>query len=87
MLFRNSLRLVFSRKANDLITIGFLSNGKDLYAANLPDGAAQFQESLHEIRAHVGAFNSITWRFGGELVETDALVKHYLSEFIRNSAS
>jgi hypothetical protein len=39
-----------------------------------------------EIRAHVGPFNKVTWQFAGELVDIDALVKFYLSEFIRNSA-
>lgn len=86
MLFRNSLRLIFSRKANDLISIGFLSSGKDLFAARLSDSDTHGAPHAHEIRAHIGPFNNITWRFAGEIVEIDSLVRHYLSEFIKQSA-
>lgn len=86
MLFRNSLRLIFARKAHDLITIGFLSNGKDLFSARLSQDEDHGAPTLHEVRAHVGPFNKITWRFAGEVVDPDALVRHYLTEFIKNSA-
>ncbi len=85
MLFRNSLRLIVARKANDLITIGFLSSEGGLYSARL-SGHHQPSNAPHEIKAHLGPFNKITWRFMGEEVEIDAMIKHYLSEFIRKSA-
>lgn len=85
MLFRNSLKLVIARKAVDLVSIGFLSNTGGLFSArvNLNTPAVN---TAHEIRAHLGPFNKITWTFNGEPVDFDALVKHYLSEFIRHSA-
>lgn len=86
MLFRNSLRLIFARKANDLISIAFTANGRDLFAARLTQDDQFGNLGNHEIRAHIGAFNKISWRFNGEVVDVDALVRHYLSEFIRNSA-
>lgn len=87
MLFRNSLRLIFARRAHDVINIGFLSNGKDLFAPRLSENDTfEQQVGAHEIRAHVGAFNQISWRFQGEPVVIDALVRHYLCEFIRQSA-
>ena len=86
MLFRNSLRLIFARKAHDLITVGFLASGKDLFAARLNESEGQGGPVPHEIKAHLGPFHKITWRFQGEEVDVDALVRHYLSEFIRNSA-
>lgn len=86
MLFRNSLRLVFARKANDVVSIGFLTSGKDVFAARLSEQDLRQSISPHEIRAHIGPFNKITWQFQGEEVDVDALVKHYLSEFIRNSS-
>lgn len=86
MLFRNSLRLVFARKANDCISIGFIANGKDIFAARLSINDRQGSQSMHEIRAHIGAFSKISWRFNGEPIDTDALVRHYLTEFIINSA-
>jgi hypothetical protein len=86
MLFRNSLRLIFARKANDLITIGFLSSGKDLFSARMDQGDDYGKSTTHELRAHLGPFNDITWRFNGEIVDIDSLVRHYLSEFIKQSA-
>lgn len=86
MLFRNSLRLIFSRKANDLVTIGFLSSGNDLLSPRLNAQQASGTEAAHEIRAHVGAFNKISWNFQGEPAEVDSMVKHYVAEFLRQSA-
>lgn len=86
MLFRNSLRLVFARKANDVISIGFLANGKDIYGARLSFNDQFGSTTIHEIRAHLGPFNKITWRFNNEIVDVDALVRHYLTEFIINSS-
>jgi hypothetical protein len=76
MLFRNSVRLIFSRKASDLITITNQVNGGDVY---------QGSNTLHEIKAQIGPFGKITWRFQGEEVDIDALVRHYLSEFVKIS--
>lgn len=87
MLFRNSLRMIFARKANDLISIGLLVNGKDLYAPRLTEfdsfGASN---QTHDIKAHVGPFNKIIWKFQGEEVDGESMVRHYLTEFIRHSA-
>lgn len=86
MLFRNSLRLIFARRANDLIGIAFISNGKDLLAPRLRSEDPFGSEGVHEIRAHLGPFNKITWRFQGEIVDMEAMVQHYLTEFIKQSA-
>ena len=86
MLFRNSLRLIFARKSHDVVSIGFLANGKDIYGARLSFNDQFGSTNIHEIRAHIGPFNKITWRFNNEVVDVDALVRHYLTEFIVNSA-
>ena len=86
MLFRNSLRLIFSRKSSNLINIGLLVNGKDLFAPRMPGQTDQSNFSCHEITANVGPFNKISWRFQGETVDKHAMVRHYLEEFIKNSA-
>jgi hypothetical protein len=86
MLFRNSLRLIFARKANDVISIGFLANGKEIYGARLSFNDQFGSSTIHEIQAHLGAFNKITWKFNNEPVDIDALVRHYLTEFIINSS-
>ena len=85
MLYRNSLKLVVARRSADVISIGFLSNTGGLFSARL-----NFEETptskIHEIKAHVGAFNKISWKFNGESVDIDALTRHYLTEFIKHSA-
>lgn len=85
MLFRNSLKLIVARRAPDVISIGFLSNNGGLFAARL-GSENQSVHAIHEIKAHVGPFNNITWRFQGEPIEVEPLVKYYLSEFIKNSS-
>ncbi len=87
MMFRNSLKLIVARRSADVISIGFLSTSGGLFAPHIPgDAAAVGMPQRHELKAHVGPFNSITWRYQGEVVELEALVRFYLSEFVRNSA-
>lgn len=85
MLFRNSLKLVVARKSDDVISIGFLSTSGGLFPARL-----NYEDSpssgIHQIKANIGPFNDIRWEFSGEKVDIDALVKHYLTEFIKHSA-
>lgn len=85
MLYRSSLKLVVARKANDVVSIGFLSNTGGLYAARLGTHEPAANET-HDIKAHIGPFGKITWRFQGEVVDVDCMVKHYLSEFIKHTA-
>lgn len=85
MLFRNSLKLVIARRSADVISLGFLSNSGGLFAARLNFDQGS-QKKIHEIKAHVGPFNNIMWKFQGENVDIDSLVKHYLTEFIKHSA-
>ncbi len=85
MLFRNSLKLVFARKSHNIISIGFLSRSGGLYSARLNQHTPAIN-AAHEVRAHVGPFNKITWRFEGEPVDIQIMVRHYLSEFVKHSA-
>ena len=86
MLFRNALRLIIARKANDLISIGFISNGAEVFSARLKPNDSTGAMGTHNIKAHIGAFNKIQWLFDNQEVEVDSLVRHYLSEFIKQSA-
>ena len=85
MLFRNALKLVVARKSPEVINIAFLSNAGGMFSARLTFDAPAVNQA-HELRAHVGPFNNITWRFHNEPVDIDQLVKHYLIEFIKHSA-
>lgn len=85
MLFRNSLKLIVSRKAANIITVGLFSNTGGSYAARL--NMDELPSNVHhELSANIGPFNEISWRFNGEVVNVDAMVKHYLTEFIKHSA-
>ncbi len=85
MLFRNSLKLVVARRSNDVITIGFLSNAGGLFSARL-NNEMKAINAIHEIQANVGPFGEVSWRFKGDKVHQESLVKHYLTEFIKHSA-
>jgi hypothetical protein len=85
ILFRNSLKLIVARRAPDVVSIGFLSNSGGLYAPRVAT-ENQSVHAIHEIKAHIGPFNTISWRFQGEPVEIEALVKYYLTEFVKNSS-
>ena len=86
MVFRNSLRLIFARRSDDLINIGFLANGKDIFSAHTDSNEQHGPTQLHEIRAHIGPFNKISWKYQNEEIELNSLVKHYITEFIKLSA-
>lgn len=85
MLFRNSLKLVVARRSPDVISVGFLSNSGGLFAARL-NFENDSQSKIHEIKATIGPFNDIKWKFQGENVDLDSLARHYLTEFIKHSA-
>jgi len=85
MLYRNSLKLVVARRSADVITLGFLSSSGGLFSARL-NYEQTASNKIHEIKANVGPFNDISWKFQGENIDIDALVKHYLTEFIKHSA-
>ncbi|MCT4642606.1 MAG: hypothetical protein N4A33_09960 [Bacteriovoracaceae bacterium] len=85
MLYRNSLKLVVARRSADVITIGFLSNSGNLFSARM-NYESVASNKVHEIKAHVGAFNEINWKFQGENINMNALVRHYMTEFIKASA-
>lgn len=85
MLFRNGLKLVVARRSAEIISIGFLSNAGGMFSARLSYDSPALNQA-HEIRAHVGPFNDITWRFNSEAVDIDQVAKHYLIEFIKHSA-
>lgn len=89
MLFRNSLRLVLARRSNDVITIGLLSGSKDIISPRLPDTLNRKSASIsegHELKAHLGPFNKISWKFQGEDIDVEVMVRFYITEFIRNSS-
>ena len=76
ILFRNSLKLMVTRKNADVIALG-------LFVGNTPYG----QQNTHELKAHVGPFKKISWQIHGETIDPQALVQEYLTEFIKQSSA
>ncbi len=86
LLFRNSLKLIVSRISNEIIRIGFMNNSGNFFSTRNVQGVDS-NPVFHEIHAHLGAFNKVTWRYKDDEVDLDAVVKFYLSEFIKQSAN
>ncbi len=78
MLFRNSLKLAFTRKEIDTIAIGFLSHRTATQGEQV--------DNFHLLKADLGPFNEVQWKFQGENINKLSLVKHFLTEFIRTSS-
>ena len=85
MLFRNSLKLIISRESIDQISIGLLSTTGSAFTSKQRTDEVNTQRN-HIIKAQIGPFNIIKWTLHGEEINSRALVRHYLTEFIRSSA-
>jgi hypothetical protein len=91
MCFRNSLKLIISRRDPSLIEVGIF--GHTLMQTNqnhyLPSNLNPHREQsafLIELKAAVGPFQNVSWTYAGEVVDSDDLIKYVLTEFIKNSA-
>lgn len=85
MLFRNGLKLIIARKSIDKISVGFLSTSGGLFSARLNTETPAMNDA-HEVNAHIGPFNKITWRYMGEEVDLEIMARHYMTEFVRHSS-
>lgn len=84
MLYRNSLKLIFARKAVDVITISFFSNQSGFY----PTATSYFEppkEYHHELVASLGPFHQVTWTYQNEAIDVESLSRYLFTEFVRNS--
>lgn len=85
MLFRNALKLIVRRESRGVIAIGFMSNHGSVFTAQVGKEAPSIDRA-HQLKVHIGPFNKVTWRLGGEFVDSHAMARHYFSEFVRYSA-
>jgi hypothetical protein len=88
MLFRNGFKMIFSLKAPGQISIRFNFIGSNYIPSQIPsvaNTAAPMMEE-HVLEAKFGAFNEIFWTFQGQQVKSQAVVKHHLTLFIKESA-
>jgi hypothetical protein len=83
MLFRNGYKLLFSALSPGRIAISFQSQTSSfLPQANAHLNAPSAEETID---ASVGPFGELTWTYRNSAINSDYLVRYYLSRFIRES--
>ncbi len=75
MLFRNGLKLLFSKKSFNCLSIQYLDQDKQLE-----------KNSYQEILLQLGPFEQLQWTYQGQAFQKEALVRYYLSHFVKKSA-
>jgi hypothetical protein len=88
MLFRNGFKMIFSMKAPGQISIRFNFIGPNYIPSQIPsvhNTAAPMMEE-HLLEAKFGPFQELQWTFENQPVRTQAVVKHHLTLFIKESA-
>lgn len=84
MLFRNGFKLLFTALAPGRIGIGFHHQG-----AQAPMGASASAASPSTdgiIEAVFGAFGEVNWTYNSARVNPEALVRYYMTRFVKESA-
>ena len=85
MVFRNSLKLIFSAQRPGVIQISFNAHtGAFFTSANVtPSGSAeQIGDVIH---AQLGPFNEAIWTYQGRPVNTKEMIRYFTTRFIQNS--
>ncbi|MBI2609403.1 MAG: hypothetical protein HYW47_07400 [Deltaproteobacteria bacterium] len=77
LVFRNSLKLIVAKERPGTISLSFTSLRGGLKSAN--------DEGSDYLEAELGPFNDAQWKFKSQPVTAQALVRYYLTEFIKNS--
>lgn len=88
MLFRNGFKMIFSLKEPGQVSIRFNFIGPNYIPSQIPsvaNTAAPMMEE-HVLEAKFGPFNDMSWTFQGQPVKMQAVVKHHLTLFIKESA-
>ena len=68
-----------------VIRLAFTSHTGGVFAARL-DAVSPPEQGGHEMIGQIGPFNEVVWTMKGQKINSAFLVKHYLTEFIKNSA-
>lgn len=90
MLFRNGFKMIFSLKAPGQISIRFNFIGTNyIPSPGMGDGAQSATTNVmdeHMVEARWGAFGEITWVYQNQPVKLEYMVRHYLTQFIKESS-
>jgi hypothetical protein len=88
MLFRNGFKMIFSLRAPGQLSIRFNFIGSHFIPTQAPSVAntAQTVNEENILQAKLGPFGELSWTFQDEPVRMNAVVKYYLTTFIKESA-
>lgn len=81
MIYRKSLKMIFSRRAVDLITIQI--NRGQINAIDL--NQTTLNNNYWELNARVGSFTQVEWYYQDEKINLENLVQYLMTTFIRAS--
>lgn len=89
MLFRNGFKMIFSLKAPGQISVRFNFIGTQFLTTPGVTENPQSVKNLmdeHVLEASFGSFDEIHWTFKGQPFSREALVRYYMTLFIKESA-
>ena len=92
MLFRNGFKMIFSMKAPGQISVRFNFIGTNYIptpgATNAESAGAANANVMEEnvVEARWAAFEELVWMYKGQSVKLEFMVRHYMTQFIRESS-
>ncbi len=93
MLFRNGFKMIFSLKAPGQISVRFNFIGTNYIptpgVTNEASSATNANANVMEenvVEARWAAFEELIWTYKGQPVKLEFMVRHYLTQFIRESS-
>jgi hypothetical protein len=91
MLFRNGFKMIFSLKAPGQISVRFNFIGTNYIPTpgassdNTPAANANVMDE-NVVEARWAAFEELVWTYKGQPVKLEYMVRHYMTQFIRESS-
>jgi len=86
MVFRNSLKLIFSAQRPGTIQISFNAHTGGFFTSNAVTPSGSSEQIGDIINAQLGPFNEAIWTYQVRTVNTKEMVRYFLTRFIQNSA-
>lgn len=83
MIYRKSLKMIFTRRAVDLISIQ-ISRGQ-LNLIDLGQNNNISENSYWELKAQIGGFSQVEWLYRDEPFHLSNLIQYLLTHFVRSS--
>jgi hypothetical protein len=85
MVFRNSLKLLYSMQRPGVIQISFNLHSGGFFTSSSVTPAGIAEQIGDVINAQLGPFNETVWVYQGRKINTPYMIKYHLTKFIQNS--